>query len=167
MKCEFFDGNVLLCLDAPASVTRGNDVECSLAGEQQLVLCPDCGCLMVGRVVAGSDGQRVLRALGSHHLHLFLVLQAEWSPLLAGQRQAVEFHFGLTDSLQDELSVVAFACQSEGELVLFVQALDVYIGTVDGHVHTVFCLLFHFCCLAIIADGNVFCMRHTAYKQER
>ena len=68
-------GDILLRLDTATAVAGGDDVQRALSREQQLVLCPDHRRLVVRRVVAGSDGQRVLRALGNHYLQLLLVLQ--------------------------------------------------------------------------------------------
>ena len=59
VQCEFLDGEVLLILDAPAAVARGDDVQGSLARQQQFVLGPE-GCrLVVGGIFAGSDGECV------------------------------------------------------------------------------------------------------------
>ena len=120
---------------------------------------------MVGRVRAGRDGQRVLRALSGHNLHLFLVLQRQRSTLLTGQRQSVELHLCLARRLQLELSVVALARQSQRQFVFHVLALDLYFGAVHGHRHAVFHRLCHLCLRSIIADGDILRVTHAAHHE--
>ena len=159
---EVFDGNVFFRFDASTTIARCHDVQRSLPREQQFVFRPNGGRLMLGGVYASGDGESVFGSFQSFNLHLFLILQTKWSTLLTGKCQAVEVHFRLAGSLQFELSVVAFARKAERQFVAFVQAFDVHTCAVHGHVHTVFCLVHHFCCSAFVADGDVLCMANAA-----
>ena len=167
MECQFLDGDVLLALDAPAAVASSHDVKCSLARESQLILRPDGGSLVAHCVDAGSNGEAVRRALGGRDLHLFLVLQMERCTFLTRQRQAVQLHLRLAGSLQDELAVITFPPQSQGEFVVFIQACDIHMGTLNGHRHAVLHHLFHLCLHAFVVDGDVLCMAHTAHHDEQ
>ena len=110
---------------------------------------------MVDGIVAGSDGEDVLCALGSLDFDLLVILQVERSALLTGQVQTVESNLRLALCLEDELSVVAFALQEHGELVAFVQAFDIHRSTVDGYRYAVTEGLFYLCLLTFIIDDDV------------
>ena len=166
IESELLDGDILLGLDAPATVARSNDIEHTLAREQHLVLCPDDGPLVVGRIVAGCDGECVPGVIYGYYLHLLLVLQPQGCPFPAGQRQPVELHPGLAGSNQHQLSVRALACQTECEFMTFIKTFDADLCPVDIHLHAVFDLPRHLCRSTFIRNRDVFCMTHDAHYQE-
>ena len=108
---KVLDDDIFLCLDASTTVASGNDVKGALTREYEFAFRPNDRSLMVDSIVTSSDGEGILRTFGSHHLHSFRILQMEWSTLLTGQVQAIEFYLRLSSSFQDELSVVALALQ--------------------------------------------------------
>ena len=120
---------------------------------------------MVGGIVASGNRECVRRTLGCRHLHLLLVLQVYRRTLLTGQLQTVERHMGLAGGLQNQLSVVAFSLQTQGQLVLFVLALDTYAGTVSTYRHTVLYFLCHLRRRTVIADGDVLSLAYAAHQQ--
>ena len=120
---------------------------------------------MVGCVVTGSDGQRIVRTFCGYDLHLLFILQIERRPFLTGQCQTVKFHFSLACGLQDKLSVIAFARQADGELIIFVHTLDVHVCTIDDYIHAVFGILLYLRFCTIITDGDILCITHTGHHQ--
>ena len=156
-------GHVLLRLDAPAAVTRGHNVQHTLARQQQLVLRPDGGRLVVGGVLTGRDGQRVHRALGRLHLHLLLILQTQRRTLLTRQLQSVERHLRLARRLQLQPSVGALTGQTQRQLARLHLALYRHLGAVDLDHHAVLHLLFHLRRSAVEAHADILCSSAAAH----